>query len=180
MLFNVSQLIREPSGASRVYELEEEHLLTGGAEPRRVRGTVRLLGTDRGIWVSAALDTDAWVSCSRCLVEYSQAIHITVEEETHPLGEPAGADLKESDDTGEILRIDENHILDLTGAVNQYAELCVPMKPVCRPDCKGICPRCGSNLNESSCECDMVVRDSRWGELLDLLSPTESIEERSN
>ena len=181
MLFNVSQLLKETSGASRVYEIEEELLLSDGARSRRISGAVRLLGTDKGIWVSAALETDVWVACGRCLVEFSHAIHFTIEEETLPVREPeGGAGLESLTDTAESLRIDEDHILDLTEAVSQYAALSVPMKPVCRPDCKGICSTCGANLNESSCECDMVVRDPRWGELLDLLAPTESIEERNN
>jgi len=181
MLLNVSQLLKEPSGASRVYELEEELLHAEGARSRRISGAVRLLGTDKGIWVSAALETDAWVECSRCLEEFSHAIHFTIEEETLPFGEPVGLDSGERlDEAGQSLRIDENHLLDLSDAVSQYAALNVPMKTVCRTDCQGICSKCGANLNESSCQCDMVVRDSRWGELLDLLAPTERIEERSN
>ena len=181
MLFNVSQLMKEPSGASRVYKFEGDPLVSESARPRRVSGTVRLMGTDKGIWVSAALETDDWVECSRCLKEFSQVIHLAVEEETLPLRAPlGGGGLEKSDDMGDRLRVDENHILDLSDAVSQYAALNAPMNPMCRPDCKGICPGCGANLNDSSCECDMVVRDSRWGELLDLLTPSETIEERSN
>jgi uncharacterized protein len=173
-------LLKEPSGASRVYEVDEELLPSDGAGSRRLSGAVRLLWTGKGIWVSAALETDDWVECSRCLEEFSEAIQFTIEEDTFPLGEPEGGRLEILDNTGEGLRIDENHILDLTDAVSQYAALSVPMNPICRPDCKGICPVCGADLNESNCQCDIVVRDIRWGELLDMLAPTESIEEHNN
>ena len=171
--------MREPSGAVREYDVEEVLPSMDGVDARRVSGKVKLLRTDKGVWVSAVLDTDALCICSRCLQEYRQTIRLGVEEEALPLRDlNTGADMRELVDTGESMAIDEGHVLDLTEAVGQYAALNVPMQPVCRQGCKGICPTCGADLNESVCQCDRVVRDSRWGALLDLVPSARPGEER--
>ena len=157
MYFNVSQLLREHSGSSRAFEVDD--VLPGADElnDSRLKGTVNLVRTDRGVWVSAVLDSDVACVCSRCVEEYRQPVRLTFEEEAFPLA-----------DDGEGPSIDENHTLDLTEAVTQYAALSLPMKPVCRDDCKGLCPNCAANLNLSTCKCDQTVTGARWGPLLDL------------
>jgi uncharacterized protein len=54
--------------------------------------------------------------------------------------------------------------LDLAELAAEQFELAVPLKPVCREDCKGLCPRCGANLNEGSCGC-LEEKDERWASL---------------
>jgi uncharacterized protein len=65
--------------------------------------------------------------------------------------------------------IDEHHILDLTEAIRQYALLAVPMKPLCRKECAGLCPNCGKNLNQGPCDCPAQNIDPRWSKLTKLL-----------
>ena len=173
MYFNVSQLLREHSGSSRAFELDEERATVYDADVQRFTGTVSLVRTDRGVWVSAVLESEIVCSCSLCLVDCRQPLHMTIEEEFFPSVDPeGGAMLFGLADDGESFSIDQNHILDLTEAVRQYSALNVPMKPVCRDDCKGLCPNCASNLNVSRCECDQSARDGRWRPLLDLV-PSE-------
>ena len=179
MHLNVSQLLKEPSGASREHEIDEQLPPMDGAESRPVAGAVKLIRTDKGVWTSAELDTTAPSTCGRCLVEYLQTIHISIEEETVPLRE-ADRSAGLPDDTTESLHIDADQILDLTEAVGQYIALNLPMKPICRPGCKGICPVCGSNLNELTCECDRVARVGPWDELLELVRTSNSPEEQSS
>ena len=50
-------------------------------------------------------------------------------------------------------RIDVNHELDLTDVLEQYVISELPMKPLCRSDCQGLCQVCGDNLNEKQCNC---------------------------
>lgn len=167
MYFNVSQLLRESSGATRSWEVDEPFTLAGGTKAP-ARGILRLLRTDRGIWVSGALESEAVVSCSRCLTDHTQPVHMPIEEEFFPSwdrGPEAGAD--------EQCRIDEDHILDLTETLRQFYSLGVPMQPVCRRDCSGICLTCGVNLNETRCGCDAAPRDPRWGALLELASSSD-------
>ena len=172
MYFNVAQFMLEPSGSSRSYEVDEELERRDDGEAHRVSGSVALLRTDQGIWASAALDAEVPCACSRCLEECQQPVHISIEEEFFSLtGSEAG---RAAEGQVESYRIDQDHILDLADAVRQYIAISLPMKPVCRDNCKGICGSCGTNLNESVCRCESVERDSRWGALLDLVPSTGS------
>ena len=155
MHFNVSQLMKEHSGSRRTYEAKETMTLLEDAPLCQVRGTVKLLRTDRGVWVSAALGSEVVCACSRCLAGCEQSIHVEIEEEFFPLVDIAtGARTRFPQGEEEGARIDQNHILDLSEAVRQYASLAVPMGPVCREDCAGICLGCGANLNENACACE--------------------------
>ena len=59
--------------------------------------------------------------------------------------------------------------LDLTDFVMGEIRLGVPMKVLCREDFKGLCPKCGRNLNEGPCGCDLHEEDPRWDALKGLL-----------
>ncbi|GAI19598.1 unnamed protein product, partial [marine sediment metagenome] len=61
--------------------------------------------------------------------------------------------------------IDERYVLDLAEAIRQYMMLAIPMKPLCREDCAGLCSRCGHNLNQGPCNCLPQEIDSRWSEV---------------
>jgi uncharacterized protein len=63
--------------------------------------------------------------------------------------------------------IDERHILDLTEAIRQYTLLAIPMKPVCKTNCAGLCPNCGHNLNYGPCNCPPQEVDPRWSKLIE-------------
>ena len=166
MNFNVSTLMREPSGAKRLYEVDERVNLGEWPNARRVSGSVRLMRTDRGVWVSAGLDSEAQSQCGRCLEPYEQPIRMEIEEEYLPYSEPGGGACADDPDS-EVPRIDEGQ-LDMTGVISQYVYLSLPMKPVCRSDCKGLCVHCGSDLNVSACRCDRDLFDSRWAPLADV------------
>ena len=55
--------------------------------------------------------------------------------------------------------------IDLMGAVREQILLSIPPPPLCKDDCKGLCPRCGKDLNEGDCGCDRTVLDPRWAAL---------------
>jgi uncharacterized protein len=55
--------------------------------------------------------------------------------------------------------------IDLAGAIREQILLSVPPSPLCSEDCKGLCPKCGKDLNEGECGCDRTVLDPRWGAL---------------
>ena len=179
MHFNVSQLMMEPSGSTRAYEVDEDVTLAHEDNVKRVSGAVKLLRTDRGVWLSARLDSEAVCSCSRCLEEFRQPVQMSIEEEcfsgeeTGVADEGAGTNVVAVGE--ERATIDRQHILDLDEAIRQYFTLSTPMKPVCRDDCRGICTNCGTDLNESSCRCDETLVDPRWGPLQELAAtrPTD-------
>ena len=52
--------------------------------------------------------------------------------------------------------------IDLDKDIRDFAILGVPMKMLCSEDCKGLCPKCGKNLNDGPCNCTVVIIDPRW------------------
>jgi uncharacterized protein len=60
--------------------------------------------------------------------------------------------------------------LDLGPLLREQAWVDIPMKPLCRPDCQGLCPQCGADLNHESCECDRTEIDPRLAILRDLIN----------
>jgi uncharacterized protein len=61
--------------------------------------------------------------------------------------------------------------VDLEPVVREAVMLELPIAPVCREDCKGLCPTCGVNRNDTSCNCDNEVKDPRWSALDTLRDP---------
>lgn len=162
MKFNVAQLLKDAVGSTREYPLTEP-LEVPGEEPRPVSGKVRLLRTNRCILVRGEIATSVATSCSRCLISYSQKVHVSLEEEFFPVIEVnTGVPEPIPYDASEPFTIDEHHILDLTEVLRQDSMLALPMKPLCRPDCAGLCPTCGHNLNLGPCQCDQTGPDPRW------------------
>lgn len=166
MLFDVGSLLRQPAGISRAYRLNEHQDKSEELPAAEVTGTVSFLRTDRGILVSACLSAASDDVCSRCLEPLQSGCDIDFEEEFAPTVDPhTGARLPEFDDA---FAIDERQTLDLNEAVRQYRLASRSMQPLCRPDCKGLCPDCGSNLNYGPCSCPIKSADPRWQELTGL------------
>ena len=165
MHFNVSQLLNEPSGSSRRLEVFENIVRGPTAEELTLTGAVTLLRTDRGIWVSGDWESNIICDCSRCLRRFDEAVVIRVEEEYFPMIDPSVG--YETYVVGDKFRIDNDHILDLDNIVAESLEMSIPMKPICKADCEGLCPVCGIDLNYFKCECDNQARDERWAPLLE-------------
>jgi len=79
----------------------------------------------------------------------------------------------------DAFQIDENHLLDLTEAIRQYREVATEMQPLCRPDCRGLCPICGADLNAGDCGCNAGAIDARWAGLAELLDESNAAEARN-
>lgn len=178
MRYNVAQLLKEPTGSIRSYELNER--LDGPAPLEgQVCGQVWLLRTHHGILVRAEAETPAAVSCSRCVTNFVTPVTLTVEEEFFPaidVNTGHGAPLPEGvdEETDAEFRIDANHTLDLTEMLRQCVITATPMKPLCQPQCRGLCRDCGANLNLEECRCAAGRRDPRWGALAELLQQKQA------
>jgi uncharacterized protein len=169
MQINVSQLLREPIGSTRDYQINEAADISGNGKESLVQGEARLLRTQRSILSECALSTDVELTCSRCLSKFHYPLKLKFEEEYLPTVDiVSGVPLPLSNEAG-TFTIDEHHILDLTEAVRQYTLLAIPMKPLCHEDCAGLCPNCGRNLNQGRCDCPASTLDPRWSELRKLL-----------
>jgi uncharacterized protein len=168
VFFNVSQLLREDTGATRIYDIDEPVTLPLEGEPNaRVSGQVRLTRTDRGLLAQGRLRAVTQETCSRCLGPAVVPLDLTVEEEYYPTVDPFTSARAPEPEEPTPFRIDELHHLDLTEAVRQAAVLEEPMAPLCRPDCRGLCAQCGADLNAepSNHTCEAAPADDRWAAL---------------
>lgn len=166
MIYNVSQLLREPVGSSRAYDIDEQVVLPfPGSPAARVAGPLTLVRTPRGVLATATLAAETTLSCSRCLEPAGIPMVLRVEEEYLPAIDPLTGGRLPDPTEPTPFRIDERHHLDLEEGVRQAAVMEEPMQPLCRPDCRGLCPECGADLNVTPCACPQGPVDERWGAL---------------
>ena len=67
--------------------------------------------------------------------------------------------------------VGEDGVLDLTPLVREEIIVSTPIAPLCKPDCAGLCPQCGQNLNLGTCNCELDDIDPRFAALLQLRKP---------
>ncbi|MBI2288242.1 MAG: DUF177 domain-containing protein [Chloroflexi bacterium] len=163
---NVAQQLKSPIGSTQTHGVNAVVDIT--IDNSLVYGEVRLIRTNRGILVRGTLHTDIELTCSRCLSLFSCPLTINIEEEFFPTIDAVTGTTLPLPDEPDCFTIDEHNILDLTEAIRQYALMAIPMKPLCRNDCAGLCPGCGRNLNQMTCNCPPQVVNSRWSKLTQL------------
>lgn len=120
------------------------------------------------IGLKGSIRAEAEVDCSRCLepVSHKLAIDFTasfVTPENFSFGKERGVSADDLDT--DILDGDR---LDLKEVVREQILLNVPEQVFCRPDCKGLCPKCGADRNLIDCKCDVDETDPRWSALKNL------------
>ena len=171
MLYNVSQLLMEPTGSTRRFELNEP--VSGeldGLTVGRATGRVQLLRTHEGLLVNASVEVEMGASCDRCLTDFARVSMLSLEEECYPTVDPSSGRRMYPPDVAEgVMHIDTRQMLDLSEVLRQYLLACEPLKALCRSDCLGLCPECGADLNVEKCKCESQRIDPRWGVLADLL-----------
>ncbi len=166
MQINVAQFLKSDQGNTRLVQIDDTFEDEAAQIP--VRGELKMTHINQRILVQGKLTIDVPSVCGRCLKPFTCSIPLDIEEEYYPIIDiNTGAKLPSSDESG-AFTIDERHILDLTEAIRQYKVMALPMKPLCREECAGICPTCGKNLNEGPCDCPSDEADPRWAELLKL------------
>lgn len=133
------------------------------AAPISVTGRLSSAGSARYYW-SGGIDGSVEIDCRRCLALLS----VAVKEDVHVIFVDDGDDVAADPDIYTIPARAEK--IDLRAAVRDQWLLGVPGFALCREDCKGICARCGADLNEGSCDCP-PESDNRW-EALRAAHPT--------
>lgn len=124
--------------------------------PLAVRLEVQRAGPD--VLVRGRLWGEVELACRRCLAD----VVVGVDEPITVLFR-AGMDDVDAEDQ-EVYRLPERQ-LDLAGAVREQFALAVPQYAICRETCRGLCPQCGTDWNEATCECEAAEPDARWGPL---------------
>lgn len=167
-----------------VSEIPEEGLDLEGEEPIEHEGTtapdekasvsktrllLRVEKVDSEVLLKGTITARLKLACSRCLSSFVKDISVPVNIAYHLADELSGEDNHELHpdemDTG-FYRNDE---LDLQEISREQVLLNIPMKPLCGDSCKGICPKCGVNLNEGICKCNLKQTDDRLRKLQEYL-----------
>ena len=128
---------------------------------RKDGAKIRLVGR-----LDAALD----LGCCRCLEPFPLVVGVNVDLLYLPASDGAGVgdvQIEESDLRTAYYRDDQ---IDLGVLVEEQFELALPMKPLCRSDCLGLCAVCGGNLNTTVCACVVAQNDPRFAVLKSLLN----------
>lgn len=115
--------------------------------------------------LSGEADLSVQIPCDRCLQEISYPFHLVIEKTILLAETDAGSD-DESDEAASY--IDEERMLDVDRLIFNEILVNWPAKVLCKPDCKGICPKCGTNLNLAACDCEQGELDPRMAQFLDV------------
>jgi len=99
--------------------------------------------------------------CSRCLEAYSWPVDATFDLRYQPHAENSGEGEREIEEDDLTTAFYERDEIDLGQLMREQFYLALPMKPLCRDDCKGLCPVCGANLNRGACGCKTEREDPR-------------------
>ncbi|MEM6795876.1 MAG: DUF177 domain-containing protein [Acidobacteriota bacterium] len=129
--------------------------------PVDCRGTVT--PTSSGFVLSAQLSYSHSMACSRCLGPWNQEVDAEVGLLIELADDSREAPEELSQDDLGILNLKDPEF-DTLPQILEHIQLGIPMKPLCRPDCAGLCGGCGNDLNAKSCECEAEV-DPRWASL---------------
>ena len=137
-------------------------------EPLVVRGKAVLLETE--IHISGSLKTTVETDCDRCLEVTRRPVAVDFDLYYVPIQTIARSEEVEISKDELDIGFYHGHGMMLEDAVKEQVLLALPMKIICRPDCKGLCPECGQNWNLGKCSCRRPVDDLRWAPL-EKLSP---------
>jgi uncharacterized protein len=179
MIYNVAQLLKAPVGTDirapieGTLRMDDENITLLGP----VEGDVRLQRTNQGVLASGTCDVTVRLDCARCLEPFDLPLHLPFAEVYLPtIDVVTGHPLPQIGPDEQAFPIDAHHQLNLSEAIRQQIVLALPMQPLCRADCAGLCPICGGNRNLRPCDC-ATRDDSRWEALAHLQLDVSTSEE---
>lgn len=137
-----------------------------------VHVTVSVNRTGNTAYLEGAVETDVLLECSRCLEQFSWRLSgdfTLVAKQLHDGESLRKSEADDEDDTSMVMLSYGENEVDITPYVRDALILALPMKPVCREDCTGLCPVCGKNITAGPCDCESGHKDTRWEALKGLL-----------
>jgi uncharacterized protein len=168
--YNVAQMLKSEVGSTRSYHFatDEPFDLDEGVADR-LSGQVKFTLTNFGVLAQVEADAVLHLACARCLETFETPTHVAFNEEYQPLidistGLPAAIPPSDT-----AFQISQSHTIDLREAIRQNLVLAVDIIPVCRDDCRGLCPTCGVNRNTEICHCPPAEAASPFAVLQGLL-----------
>lgn len=143
-------------------ELEGLDLLAIGAID--CRGTLSF--SDPEYLLQGRLEYEQTVACNRCLKPVVQQVQAEMDLALAQVAKPreSAGEIELSESDLGVMEV-PGEMFDTRPLVLEQVALGVPMKPLCREDCRGLCPVCGVDRNETACDCETSVIDPRWAAL---------------
>jgi uncharacterized protein len=170
MIVNVAPLLKQPVGARADYRVAESPidpqgdnsgLLEAGAVS--IDADITATHTNPGAYLEGAADANVKAICSRCLVPIETPVHAEFAEQYYArFGVLSGEALGEA--PADAKTIGSDFKIDLTPLLREELFLATPFAPLCRPNCKGLCPECGDDLNQRPHQHERAV-DERLAKL---------------
>jgi len=158
---NVGFIAHEEIGRSHDFPFAFDKIILGDdLELRNFDGIANIGRTPQGLVLQADFSAETTLTCVRCLQDYEHELNWSFTE--------LYAFDKRSETESELILPEDAHI-DLAEMLREYALLEVPISPICKPNCQGLCAECGQNLNEKDCGHHYEDNDSPFAKLKDLL-----------
>ena len=183
MEFKVVELEREPSEfdlelAPGVVDLGEEAEQIG---PLATSGQAEVIHEHRGprdivadIRLKGSFSGKFQVPCARCV----EPVEIPLSAEFDLIFRPAEADAEATERSITAPETEIGYYLEdsllLEDVLREQVLLALPVRTLCKPDCKGLFPRCGENRNSTACDCEVGPQDPRWEALAGLRNRIKS------
>jgi len=143
--------------------------------PLNTRGRAELVPEHRGrgktvqdIRLVGDFSTRIELPCARCLEPVQRDLANAFDLIYRPLGADAGVEERSVQGAETDIGYYQGEGLLLEDVLREQVLLAVPIKAICREDCKGLCPRCGKNLNVEPCQCFEPLEDPRWATLKEI------------
>ncbi len=159
---NVGFLITSSIGTSRDFNFDYDKMPLGeDLTLNDFTGIVRFNRTPQGLLLQATFTGTLDIECARCLETYDQILQWEITD-------LYAFDKRNMTESG--LLVPENGQIDLAPLLREYALLEIPITPICKPECKGLCPVCGEDLNKADCGHAGYKPESPFAVLKDLLA----------
>ncbi|MEP6946190.1 MAG: DUF177 domain-containing protein [Acidobacteriota bacterium] len=168
MIIELANVVIRPKAIKLTLEPGEMELDVDGVE---LKSAVDLKGeteiVDDKVHVRGTITAETEIACIRCLVPVEYPLDITFDDIfVDPSDAPSDAELAlEAEDLDVAVAIDGR--IDLAEVIREQILLALPDQLFCTADCKGLCPKCGSNRNLLDCKCIENEIDPRWSALKD-------------
>lgn len=159
---NIGFLLGQPIGTSRDFNFDFQEIRVGeDLDLTDFTGSVVFNRTPQGLFLQADFQGKVQLECVRCLDNFHQPLKMV-------FSELYAFDHRSLSESG--LLVPESGYIDLETLLREYTILEVPISPICKPGCKGLCLECGQNLNEKNCGHDRPDSQSPLSELRSLLN----------
>jgi uncharacterized protein len=164
MKVNISGILKNIDSSIKINDSLSIPLISYKGEDIIVKSPIgvdaRIMNSGDYMLIKGNIKADFVLKCSRCLEKFDYVLETDFEEKISN---------KHVDENDEEIIYFEGDSIDITDIIINNILLSLPMKHVCREDCKGLCPHCGKNVNMHDCDCFQEDLDPRLEVLKNLL-----------